>query len=229
MTSGVNTETLFSQFVRIPVTGKIKSEAQNHAIRRTQYIKRQFRPAASPLSHLESNFIGCLGELITFQYFAMDLELQANYAKQQMDNGDLHLSGKIYDVKTDAVMKRFYHKIYTGNIREYEPYGCRVFTAKHLHHLEKYTGGLIFAVFPIPDDAKKDKIEGKLRQRIIQFIGHGLLVGYIPTDEIQSKSPTWYSPADPSSGKRRKYNSKNFIFHHSELYPVTALKEIHRA
>ena len=214
--------------MRVRLTEEIKSEAYSHAVQRTQHIKRQFRPPASPLSHIESNFIGCLGELITFQYFDIDLGLKTDYSKHQVDHGDLHLSGKIYDVKTDAVMKRFYQKIYTGSIREYEPYGCRVFTAKHLHHLEKYTGGLIFAVFPIPDDVKKDKVEGEIRQRILQFIGHGLLVGYIPTAHIQRKTPTWYSPVNPATGKRRKYNSENFIFHHSELYPVADLKETQR-
>lgn len=225
MTSKAKQTILFPNFVRINLTEKIKSRARSHALQRTQHIKRQFIPSGSPLSHIESNFIGCLGELITFQYFAQNLDLESNYSLHQVDDGDLHLSGKNYDVKTDAVMKRFYHKIYTGTIREYEPYGCRVFTSRHLHHLKKYTGGLIFAVFPIPDDAKEDKLEGELRHRIIQFIGHGLIVGYAATEQIYDKTPTWYSPANPSTGRMRRYNSENYIFHHLELYPISKLTE----
>jgi hypothetical protein len=49
-----------------------------------------------------------------------------------------------------------------------------------------------------------------------------LIIGFVNQSYIKEKKPTWYTPISPF-GKRRKYNSENFIFHHSE---VTSIKEL---
>jgi len=49
-----------------------------------------------------------------------------------------------------------------------------------------------------------------------------LIIGFVNQSSIKEKKPCWYTPKSPS-GKRRKYNSENFIFHHSE---VTSIKEL---
>ena len=50
-------------FVRIDITSEMQAEAKYHALRRTRYIIRQFKPYSAPLSAIESNYIGALGEI----------------------------------------------------------------------------------------------------------------------------------------------------------------------
>jgi hypothetical protein len=49
-----------------------------------------------------------------------------------------------------------------------------------------------------------------------------MITGFISPENIRLKKSTWYTPQSPS-GKKRKYNSKNYIFHHSELSPAGQL------
>jgi len=49
-----------------------------------------------------------------------------------------------------------------------------------------------------------------------------LIIGFVNQSSIKEKKPCLYTPKSPT-GKRRKYNSENFIFHHSE---VTSIKEL---
>lgn len=215
---------VYKNFIRIDIAPEMQKIAQLHAERRTALIVRQFIPQSSPLSHIESNYIGALGEIAVHSYFGMNINLADNYDTRQADSGDLCLNHLMYDIKTEAVPNKFYRKLYYGDILAHEPYGCRVWTAKHKHHLNKYTGGIIFAAIPIPNDAKDDKKSKILRQRIIDHARQAIIIGYVDKNVFDTMKPGWYSPKDPITGKRRKYNSPNFIFHHSEITSIEMLK-----
>jgi len=197
--------------------------AQYHARRRTQKIKRQFVPGNAPLSAIESNYIGSLGEIALRFLFMGERELADNYDEHKVDSGDIEINSLMYDVKTEAVPQKFYSRLYSGKIEAHKPYGCRVWTASHLHHLHKYNGGVIFAATPVPDNSKESKKENELRRSIIDYAGHLLVVGFVRSEEIKKKKPSLYSPPHPHTGRRRKYNSKNFIFHHTEIRSIKEL------
>ncbi len=222
MCAQINYPQIHPQFVRVEISDTMKKIARTHAVERSKHIIRQFIPVNAPLNHQESNFIGCVGELMIYECFNQRLNLQNNYARGQVDNGDFLFNGKIYDIKSEGVLHQFYKRIYTGEIRKYEPYGCRVFTSTHAHHLKKYTGGLIFTILPLPDDARENK-GNTIRDRIVKYIDHGIVVGFTSRRRIFQQVPTWYSPIPPGKTRGRKYNSKNYIFHHSSLHSIKTL------
>ncbi len=119
---------LYKEFVEILIPTELIKIADFHSEQRTKYIKRQFSPSQAPLTHLESNYIGVLGVL--------------------------DVDGLIYDVKTEAIPAEYYNLLRCGEIKPRDPYGCRVWTAKHKYHFPKYTGGLIFCAVQIPVDTK---------------------------------------------------------------------------
>lgn len=216
---------VYHNFVRIDITAEMQSIAQLHAKRRTAMIVRQFIPRSSPLSHIESNYIGALGEVVVRCYFELNLFLRDNYESHQVDSGDIDLHNMIYDIKAEAIPNKYYRKLYYGEILSHEPYGCRVWTAKHEHHLSKYSGGIIFVAVPIPNDARNDRQPKILRKRIINHVQQAIIIGYVNKDKFDNMKPSWYSPRDPVTGKRRKYNSPNYIFHHSKIESIKKLKE----
>lgn len=217
---------LYKNFICIEPTQEMQNIARLHAKRRTEAIVRQFIPRNSPLSHIESNYFGALGEIIVRCLFEMNMVLNDNYDDGQTDSGDICIAGRIYDIKTEAVPNKYYRKLFYGEIQSHEPYGCRVWTARHEHHLHKYTGGIIFVSFPIPNGAKKDKQKNIIRDRIAEHARQALIVGYVDQNIFAKMKPDWFSPADPVTGKRRKYNSLNYIFHHSNIYPIAELKRV---
>lgn len=206
---------LYKSFVEVVLDAKDRTLAKKHAEKRTQNIVRQFVPPNAPLCHLESNYVGVLGEIAVYKYLGVSYELTDNYEANQVDEGDLHYKGLTYDIKTDAVPRSYYSKLYDGSISNYEKYGCRVFTAKHLHHLKKYTGGLIFTAIEIPDNAKLTKVEGTIRDAILN-VKSVIIIGYAKQSDVTSHEPTWYAPKDPKSPSLIKYNSLNYIFHHCD-------------
>lgn len=216
--------TLFNGFVHINITPEMQGIAEQHALQRTQIIVRRFIPRNSPLSHLESNYIGVLGELAVCCYFGKNMILKDNYDQHFVDSGDICIKNLMYDIKSEAVPNKFYRKLYYGDIKPYEPYGCRVWTACHKHHLNKYTGGIIFVALPIPNDARNDKQTGLLRSRIVEHVKQAIIIGYVNRKRFKTMKPELYSPKDPGTGKKRMYNSPNFIFHHSEVIPIEKLK-----
>ncbi len=203
-------------FVLVSLSLDQVQSAVHHAMDRTKEIVRQFIPKKSALNHLETNYIGMLGELAVRNWAGIDEELIQDYTDHKPDEGDLDLNGKVYDIKTEAIPEKWFLKLQTGGIRKFDPYGCRVFTEKHYHHIKKYSGGIIFCSLPVKDGetAKDERIrESLLLTRDI------MITGFISPEEIGSKNPTWYTPKNPKGG-RRKYNSKNYIFHHTDLTPV---------
>jgi hypothetical protein len=98
-------------------------------------------------------------------------------------------------------------------------YGCRVFTAKHYHHLPKYTGGLIFCAFKIPNDFKLNKPKSGIRDEYLTNKSV-LIIGHLGRDVIFTKKPSINTPPDPDGKSRGRYYSLNFMFHHSELSSV---------
>ena len=214
---------VYKNFICIEPTPEMRNIALQHAEQRTDKIIRQFIPRNSPLSHLESNYIGSLGEIAVRSFFEMDIYLDNNYDAHQVDSGDICIADKIYDVKTEAVPNKFYRKLFYGEIQPHEPYGCRVWTASHKHHLHKYTGGVIFVSLPIPNNAKTDKQKNIIRDRIVHHCRQILLIGYVDQGAFKDMKPDWYSPKHPETGKRRKYNSLNYIFHHSAIKPIKDL------
>lgn len=165
------------------------------------------------------NFIGALGELAVRVAAGLPANLERNYEDHEVDSGDMIINGKVFDVKTEAIPGEWFRKLAAGSIKNYEPYGCRVFTAKHAHHLEKYSGGIIFCSLPISDD--EDTQKGKIRESLL-LQREILIPGYTSVQKVRKKTPTWFTPKDPK-GNKRKYNSENFIFHHSELKSIHTL------
>lgn len=213
---------LYFQFEEITLEERLRKIAKTHAQRRTDNIVRQFVPQNAPLNPIESNYVGVIGEMAVRKFLGLDTNLDDNYENHQVDEGDLSFNGLIYDVKTDAIPSTLYQKLYNGTIQPWDTYGCRVFTAKHLHHLKKYSGGLIFTAFEIPNDAKSTKIEGQIRPVIIDN-SKILIIGYVSQKDVTKNEPTWFTPANPINGATHKYNSLNYIFHHTDL---TELKKI---
>lgn len=214
---------LHPAFLRIDVSPEMQRVARYHAHRRTEHIKRQFEPRNPPLSEPESNYIGALGELAIRFLVSGEIALENNYDAHQVDRGDISIQGKVYDIKTEALPAKFYKLLYCGQIKPYQPYGCRVWTARHEHHLQKYTGGIIFVAVPIPTRAKETRVSQRLRQAIIEFARQLIIVGYATPDQIRQKTATWNSPPHPVSGRQLRYNSPNYIFHHPELTSVKKL------
>ena len=90
---------LYKEFVEILIPTELIKIAEFHSEQRTKYIKRQFSPSQAPLTHLESNYIGVLGELAARQYLELEIELKDSYKNNEVDFGDLDVNGLIYDVK----------------------------------------------------------------------------------------------------------------------------------
>jgi hypothetical protein len=213
---------MYNQFQELIIDDSLRELASDHAEKRTKEIVRQFIPQNAPLSAVESNYIGALGEIAVRIFLGLNPLLEDNYHHHKVDDGDIEWNGKVYDVKTDAVVSSSYNKIFDGLIKPYEPYACRVWTTKHAHYLPKYTGGLIFCVIEIPNNAKETKYEGVIRDVIFNN-DKVLIIGFVPQADVKKNPPTWYTPQNPFSGNRMKYNSENYIFHHSDL---RGLKEI---
>ena len=66
---------LYKEFVEILIPTELIKIAEFHSEQRTKYIKRQFSPSQDPLTHLESIYIGVLGELAARQYLELEIEL----------------------------------------------------------------------------------------------------------------------------------------------------------
>lgn len=213
----------FEKFIRVKLLPLMKDQAKYHARRRTQEIVRRFKPDKAPLSDVESNYVGALGEIVVRYLFSGAIDLEDRYGQHKVDSGDIVINGRAFDIKSEAIPLQYYRRLYDGSIKDYEPYGCRVWTAAHLKHLHKYNGGVIFTAAPVPGNAKTDREQGVLRPRIIDFIEEILIVGFVSPQSFESKQPAWYAPEDPRTHKRRKYNSLNYIFHHSELKSVKDL------
>ena len=147
---------LYNKFVEILIPTELIKIAEFHYEQRTKYIKRQFSPNQDPLTHLESNYIGVLGELAERKYLELEIELEDNYKNNEVYFGDLDVNGLIYDVKTEAIPAEYYNLLRCGEIKPWTPYECRVWTTKHKHYLPKYTGGLIFCAVQIPADTKNN-------------------------------------------------------------------------
>lgn len=215
---------VYNNFVRIEITPEMQNIARLHAKRRTNMIVRRFIPRNSPLSHIESNYIGALGEIATHCFFNRNLQLDDNYDTHQVDSGDIIIDDLVYDIKAEAIPNKFCRKLCSGEIQSHEPYGSRVWTASHRHHLKKYTGGIIFVAIPIPNNALEDKRKNILRDQIVDHAQQAIIVGYLRKSIFDKMKPSWYSPKDPTTGRCRKYNSPNYIFHHTNLYPIKELK-----
>jgi len=211
-------------FVRIDITSEMQAEAKYHALRRTRYIIRQFKPYSAPLSAMESNYIGALGEIITRIYFLQTTTLDDHYANGKTDSGDIQLNNFSYDIKSEAVPLVVFKKLYNGTIRPYEPYGCRVYTAKHLHHLKKYNGGIIFVAFPIADEAKLEKENDGFRSTMMTGCTPGLILGFVHPEQFKGKKPQRYSPPHPKTGKQLHYYSNNYVFGLDELITMKTIK-----
>jgi hypothetical protein len=211
---------LYSEFVDLALSKTLRQQALDHARKRTRYITRQFIPRRAPLTHLESNYVGALGELAVRQYLGLPVTLPGNYDDRTIDAGDLTYNGLVYDVKTEAVPTEYYHLLRRGEIQPYEPYGCRVWTTRHWHHLKTYTGGLIFCALEIPAKLGR-KLPQSVRPKLLAQRDI-LILGFVPQAIVKQKKPTWYTPPAPE-GKRRKYNSENLVFHHSELVSIEEL------
>ena len=178
---------LYKEFVEILIPTELIKIAEFHSEQRTKYIKRQFSSSQAPLTHLESNYIGVLGELTARQYLELEIELKDSYKNNEVYFGDLDVNGLIYDVKTEAVPAEYYNLLRCGEIKPWDPYGCRVWTAKHMHHLPKYTGGLIFCAVQIPADTKILIKSFGIRTILIanQTV---LIVGFVNQSVIKEKS-----------------------------------------
>ena len=213
---------IYKKFELIKFSEKEIAIAKNHALARTKHIIRQFVPRAAPSNPIESNYGGVLGELAIRKFLKIDTRLEENYESGTIDSGDIEFKNKAYDVKTDLVFEDSYEKIFTGQIKKYEKYGCRVFTQKHLHHLVKYTGGLIFCVFRIPNNAKDTREDSGIRK---EYLSNNsiLIIGYVERDKILEFKPSLYGPKNPETNKSVRYNSVNFQFHHTDLYPISNL------
>ena len=115
---------LYNKFVEILIPTELIKIAEFHSEKRTKYIKRQFSPNQDPLTHLESNYIGVLGELAARQYLdELEIELEDNYKNNEVDFGDLGVNGLIYDVKTEAIPAEYYNLLRCGEIKPWDPYG----------------------------------------------------------------------------------------------------------
>lgn len=217
-------------FSRIDINPEMQAEARYHALRRTHYILRQFKAEHAPLSAVESNYIGALGEIITHAYFLQSTTLDDNYAVGKTDSGDIQLDNLNYDIKSEAVPLNAFKKLYSGKIQPYEPYGCRVYTAKHRHHLDKYNGGIIFIAFPISDEAKSERENNGFRSTMMAGCTPGLLLGFVRPKAFEDKKPQQFSPPQPKTGKRLRYYSDNYIFEQNELISIKMLlrKEINQ-
>jgi len=220
---------LYTQFKEIALSPSLKQLALEHAIIRTKEIVRQFVPQNAPLTPLESNYVGVVGEIAVRKYLGLTTNLDNNYENHQVDNGDIEWKELIYDVKTDAIPDSLYRRLYNGSIKDFDTYGCRVFSARHLHHLKKYSGGLIFCAFKIPDGARETKPEfapdeSKRNMRKDVFLNNKVLfIGLIEQERVADKPPTWYTPKNPETGKQSQYNSPNFIFHHTALTSIASI------
>ncbi len=209
--------------IEITLTPQMKDQAAIHARQRSLKIKRRFVPDHAPLSAIESNFIGALGEIAIHYLMEGRVYLSENYNEAKADKGDILIKDLVFDIKTEAVPQKYYQRIIHGDISEYEPYGCRVWTATHLHHLPKYTGGIIFNVVPIPDNARFSKEAHLLRPPLFEYIDRLLVVGFVKPADILSRKPTLFSPPHPVTGRRFKYNSLNFLFRPAELRDIELL------
>lgn len=214
---------LYPSFIRVDVTSEMQAEARYHALRRTRYIVRQFKAEGAPLSAVESNYIGALGEIVTRSYYQQSIELSDNYTEGRTDSGDIQLDGLNYDIKSEAVPFKAFQKLYSGTIQPYEPYGCRVYTVKHLHHLNKYNGGIIFVAFPIADEARQERENEGFRSTVMVGCTPGLILGLVQPNVFEDKKPQQYSPPHPKTGRRLRYYSDNYVFQVMELTSVTAL------
>ena len=223
---------IYNNFLEVELTDEMHNIAKEHAVKREERIVRQFFPGKNaPSSELESNYYGCIGELAVKKYLNLPVELDDNYEKGKTDSGDVEYNNLSYDVKTTARLSTFYNKMYTGKILPYDSYGMIDYTSKHLHHLHKYTGGVIFCTFEIPDDAKLTKKNGEIRD-IITDNNYVLILGYLKQNEITKnrdgsvRKPTWRGPRNPDTGYQVKYQSPNYIYHHTELRSVREIMEL---
>lgn len=154
----------------------------------------------------------------------MNIAFYDNYKDHQADYSDINIQNLIYEIKTEAISNKYCRRLYYCKILAYEPYGCKMWIARHRHHLKKYTSGTIQISIPILNDAIDSKQKNILREQIIEHAKPGIIIGNVGNYIFERMKSSRYSPKDPNADKRRKYNSPNYIFHHSEIYLIRKLQ-----
>lgn len=201
-------------FVTIKLTKEIKKEAFINAIDRTIKIVRRFVPKFQMLTHAETNYVGCLAELAVRKYFELPLELDP-ITGYSPDNGDVEYGNLIYDVKNQNMSENSFNRLMNGTIKENDYKGTFRFTAKHLYHIPKYTGGIIWTACNYnSSDYLKDLSLGddkKIRKEVLRSINEIVIVGVSKPDSFKGKKSTWVDP------NGTKMQSENILFHYSEL------------
>ena len=204
-------------FVTIELTREMKKEAFINAIDRTCKITRRFIPKFQLITHAETNYTGCLAELAVRKYFGLPLELEP-ITGYSPDNGDVEYNGLIYDVKNQNMSKRSFNMLIDGIIKETDYKGTFRFTTKHLYHIPKYTGGIIWTVcnynssdylkyLPLGDDKE-------IRKELLHNINEIIIVGISTSESFNNKESTWIDPSGTTM------QSENILFHYSELESI---------
>ena len=148
------------------------------------------------------------------KYFELPLELDP-ITGYSPDNGDVEYGNLIYDVKNQNMSENSFNRLMDGTIKENDYKGTFRFTAKHLYHIPKYTGGIIWTACNYnSSDYLKDLSLGddkKIRKEVLRSINEIVIVGVSKPDSFKGKKSTWVDP------NGTKMQSENILFHYSEL------------
>ena len=204
-------------FVTIELTKEIKKESFINAIDRTHKIVRRFVPKFQMLTHAETNYVGCLAELAVRKYFGLPLELEP-ITGYSPDNGDVEYDGLIYDVKNQNMSENSFNRLMGGTLKETDYKGTFRFTTKHLHHIPKYTGGIIWTACNYNSSNYLNDLsindDKEIRKEVLHNINEVVIVGVSKPETFEDKQPTWIDPSGTTM------QSENVLFHYSELEMV---------
>ena len=120
----------------VQVDKEMRDAAEAEAKRRSPYINHHFE-----VGHMDSfmrDVVGFLGEFCACKCLGIDWKANIRENYFTIDSGDGVVKGKLFDVKTETLPKKYFDLLVNSKINDDEAYGRRLINAGQISLLHKY-------------------------------------------------------------------------------------------